>query len=222
MAARIMSAAEAQGKDINSIMAGWVDRGKWIYYDTLTQNAGSAALATYNFFAIGIGGTDPITAAQKTKLQTNMPNGGQFNPPRCLILSQLGFMFMGAASTSTVTVPTNTLLQDIEAFCNSSYFEFKIDEKIFFEGRLEFHPPGVGIYGNGTRSGEYAWGLGFPSPLQVYNFGDFSKYIAPLQNFSLRVILPGSTLPTWTASGSGGNGINVVAMLKGLTDRSVQ
>ena len=39
---RILSAAQAAevlqgGGDINSIMAGWVDRGAWTYYDRILQ-----------------------------------------------------------------------------------------------------------------------------------------------------------------------------------------
>jgi hypothetical protein len=227
---RILSAAQAASVnyDINSIMAGWVDRGKWIYYDTIAQNAGSSALSTYSPFAVGLGQNDQInTTLIKTKLQTNLPNGGQFNPPRCLILNQLGFLFTGpqvVSGTGTVTPTgyTNTILADIEQFINSCYFEFRIDEKIFFEGLLEFHPPGVGIYGASTRQGDGAWGLGFPSPHAVWEFGNFAKYIAPLQNFSMRIIFPGSTLPTWVTAGNGGAGINLVCMMKGLTDRSVQ
>jgi hypothetical protein len=219
------SAAQAQGMDINSIMAGWVDRGKWIYYDTITQAAGSSALSVYTPFAVGLNQNDQInTTLIKTKLQTNLPNGGQFNPPRCLILNQLGFLFTGQPATSSTATKTygNTVLADIEQFCNSCYFEFRIDDKIFFEGLLEFHPPGVGIYGSSTNQNEESWGLGFPSPLAVWEFGNFAKYIAPLQNFSLQIKFPGSTLPVWATSGNGGQGINLVVMMKGLTDRSVQ
>jgi hypothetical protein len=222
---RVYSAAQAQGMDINSIMAGWVDRGKWIYYDTIAQNAGSAALSVYSPFAVGLNGNDQInTSLIKTKLQTNLPNGGQFNPPRCLILNQLMFYWCGLPATSSTNTKVygNTILADIEQFCNSSYFEFKIDEKIFFEGRLEFHPPGIGVYGFSTNQNEEAWGLGLPSPLAVWEFGNFAKYIAPLQNFSLRIIFPGSTLPVWATAGNGGQGICLVAGMKGLTDRSVQ
>lgn len=216
---QIPSAQQAVGLDVNSIMAGWVDRGKWVYYDTLTQAAGSAALATNSFFVNGLGTADPITTLTKTKLQTNLPNGRFFNPPRCLILDQLGFMFTGAQTLSASVPKLQTVLADIEQFCFSSYFEFKIDEKIFFEGLLQFHPPGYGITGYSSGNNEEAWGLGIPSPLATYCFGNFAKYIAPLQNFSLTITFPGSTLPVWTTSGQG---INLVVFMKGLTDRSVQ
>jgi hypothetical protein len=127
-------------------------------------------------------------------------------------------MFTGPYSTSAANF-VQTTLADVEAFINSCYFEMKIDSKIFFEGLLHFHPPGYGVYGSSTDNTESAWGLGFPSPHATYTFGNFAKYIAPLQNFSLNIIFPMNTLPTWSAAG---NGINLVVFMKGLTDRSVQ
>jgi hypothetical protein len=215
---QIPSAQQATGLDINSIMAGWVDRGTWIYYDTITQAAGATALASYQLFAQPMGTPDQITTVVKTKLQTNLTNSRQFAPPRCLILNQLGFMFTGAYSGATLKGPT--LWNDIQAFINSCYFEFVIDSKIFFEGRLEFHPPGYGVVGSSTANNEESWTLGFASPHATYTFGNFAKYIAPLQNFFLTIYFPmGGTLPTWSATG---NGINLVVFMKGLTDRSVQ
>jgi hypothetical protein len=221
---RTLTSAQAQATlaannyDINSIMAGWVDRGSWVYHDTMTVAAGVAVPQMYTFFQVPIGQNDSLTNVPKTKLQTNMLNNGQFSPPRCLILNQLGFYFCGPYSTSTKNY-TNMALADIEMICNSCYFEFTIDQKIFFEGRLEWHPPGVGIYGASTANNDFAWGLGFPSPHATYVFGNYAKYIAPLQNFGLKITFPMGTLPLASSSGVG---INLVAIMKGLTDRSVQ
>ena len=219
------NAQAARGMDINSIMKGWVDRGAWIYYDTISQNAGSTALSVYTPFAQGLNQNDQInTSLIKTKLQTNLPNGGMFLAPRCLILNQLGFMFTGQPATSTAPTAQSiqTLLVDIQQFCLSSYFEFRIDDKIFFEGLLEFHPSGLGFQGYSTRQGDQAWGIGLASPLATWTFGNFAKYIAPLQNFSLQIKFPGSTLPAWQTALLGGQGLTLVVLMKGWTDRSVQ
>jgi len=210
----------ANNYDISSIMTGWVDRGTWIYYDTMTVAANTAVPQSYTFFQVPIGQNDSLqTTVQKTKLQTNMYNAGYFAPPRCLILNQLGFYFCGPYSTSTNTYG-NMLLSDIEMICNSCYFEFSIDNgKVFFEGRLEFHPPGIGITGYSVANNDFSWGLGFPSPHAVYGFGNYGKYIAPLQNFGLKVTFPMGTLPK---TSSNGVGLNLICLMKGLTDRSVQ
>jgi hypothetical protein len=209
----------ANNYDINSLMAGWVDRGKWVYYDTMTVAKGTAVPATYTFFQIGLGGIDAITGLVKNKVQTNIPgSGGFFTPPRCLILDQIGFLFTGPPSTSAA-VFSQTQLVDIAMFINSCYFEMTIDSKIFFEGNLLFHPPGYGIYGSSTDNTESAWGAGFPSPSATYRFGNYGKYIAPLQAFAVKITFPGATLPLTNANGVG---VNLQCLLKGLTDRSVQ
>src|SRR4051812_13225270 len=90
---QIMSAAEAQGKNTNSIMQGWVDRGPWQYWDKITGAANTAVASTYSPFSVQIGQQNPLTGATKNKLETNMVRGNQFPPPRCLLLVQIGFYF---------------------------------------------------------------------------------------------------------------------------------
>lgn len=194
-------------KDINSIMAGWVDRGPWQYWDTLTVAAGATMATSYNPYAVPIGQVDPVTAAVKTKLQTNMQRGNQFPPPRCLVLMQIGFYFI-----------SNMLKGDIDNVLNGTYFEFRIDEKIFFEGHLWQAPAGVGLVGQSTVAGESHYTLGIASPSATRRYGPFAKYIAPLQQFSMTLILPG-TPPTLDAAAAG---LGLVVFLDGLTDRAVQ
>lgn len=219
-ATQAQAVLQANNYDINSLMGGWVDRGKWVYFDTMTVAKGVAVPATYTFFQIGLGGVDSLTGLVKTKVQTNMPmaSGGMFTPPRCLILDQIGFLFTGPPSTSAANF-SQTQLTDIAMIINSCYFEMTIDSKIFFEGNLLYHPPGYGIYGSSTDNTESAWGAGFPSPSATYRFGNYGKYIAPLQAFAVKLTFPGATLPLTNANGVG---VNLQCLLKGLTDRSVQ
>lgn len=200
----------SQPRDINAIMAGWVDRGPWQYWDTVIGIQNTALQPSYSLFAIPIGGVDPITAVAKTKLQTNMQRGNQFPPPRCLVLMQLGFYFS-----------SKTLKSDIDNILDSCYMEFRIDDKIFFEGLLWQFPPGVGLHGNSTKTDESVYTLGVPAPQYTRRYGNYSKYIAPLQQFSLVVTFPG-TPPTLASTANGGAGLDLVVFLDGLTDRSVQ
>ena len=198
------------GNDINSIMAGWVDRGPWQYWDTLRAAQASTLASSYSVFSIPIGQTDPGTGLVKTKLDTNMQRGNQFPPPRCLVLQQIGFYF-----ASTV------LKADIDLVLNACYVEFRIDEKIYFEGQLWQFPAGVGLTGVSTQTDESAWVNGVPMPQATRRYGDYSKYIAPLQQFSMTIIFPG-TPPTLTTTANGGKGLILVPFLDGLTDRAVQ
>lgn len=196
--------------DINSIMAGWVDRGPWQYWDTMSATAGTQLATSYSVFAVPIGQVDPNTGVVKTKLQTNMQRGNQFPPPRCLVLQQLAFYF---ASTM--------IKADIDAILNACYIEFRIDDKVYFEGQMWQFPAGVGLTGQSTKTNESAWVNGIPMPQATRRYGDYSKYIAPLQQFSLTVIFPG-TPPTMTTTANGGAGMLLLPFMDGLTDRAVQ
>lgn len=202
--------ATTAGNDINSIMAGWVDRGPWQYWDTLVVAQAVTLDSSYQFFSVPVGGQDPITSTTKTKLETNMQRGNQFPPPRCLVLQQLGAYFA-----------SSMLKADIDAILNGGYLEFRIDEKIFYEGPLWNFPAGVGLSGMSTKTAESAWINGLPAPQYTRRYGDFAKYIAPLQQFSLELKFPG-TPPTLATTAAGGVGLRLIKILDGLTDRAVQ
>lgn len=216
----VLTAGEAQGKNTNSIMAGWVDRGPWQYWDTFQVAAATQLASSYLMFQIPQGQQNPLAGnTTKTKLQTNMTKAGEFPPPRCLLLEAIGFAMGGQPITSGgVTTWTPMFLGDIVALLNSMYIEFRIDDKIFHEGHLELFPGGTGLAGVSTQSGQQAYSNGIPAPGYMRRYGNWSKYIAPLQQFSLSLIIPG-TPPTTDANGPG---IYTKIYLDGLTDRSVQ
>jgi hypothetical protein len=210
---QILDGQEAQGKNTNAIMAGWVDRGPWQYWDTVDNATGlpgapgQALPSQYSVFSVYIGQQNPLTNLTKTKLETNMVRGNQFPPPRCLLLMQLGFYFS-----------SRMLKSDIDLILDNSYIEFKIDDKIFHEGQIWQFPAGVGLTGVTTNSGESVYTNGLVSPCFTRRYDAWSKYIAPLQQFSLTINFPG-TPPTMSANGIG---IYMPTFMDGLTDRSVQ
>jgi hypothetical protein len=224
--------------DINAIIGNMVDRGKWYYYDTLKLAPGTTLVNSYQFFATALGQSDPYNNNQtKTKLETNLPTANKFDPPYDLILNNLGFYFA-----------TNNRLYDVALLTQFVRFEFKILDKIFFEGHMWRHPPGAGIHGYSTFSSESGWGIGVPQPQSIYSFGNWAKYIAPIQRFSLTLYIDetigqainsvgtasltpaslsnaGASLsanPTLLTQAQGGNGVWLVAFMNGLTDRAVQ
>lgn len=215
---QIMNAQQAQGRNTNAIMADWIDRGPWQYWDTVIQAAGTQLQSTYSVFSVPIGQQNPLVAnTTKTKLLTNMTTSNQFAPPRCLLLMQLGFYF-GAQPAGTPAAFTPMFLDDISAILNSCWMEFKIDEKTFHEGQLWQFPPGVGLSGATVASGQQSWTNGLPAPGYARRYKDWSKYIAPLQQFNLTIYFPG-TPPTLDANGPG---MWMPVFMDGLTDRSVQ
>jgi hypothetical protein len=205
-------------RDINSIMAGWVDRGPWQYYDTLRATASSQFAAQYSMFATPIGGGDPYYGnVAKTKVITNMVRGNQFPPPRCLVIMQVGFYFS-----------SQMLKSDIDLLLDNAYVEVKIDEKIYMEGQLWQFPAGVGLAGVSTQAGQAAFTNGLPTLDGTRRYGEYSKYIAPQQQFSMTINFPGTptTLSANVVNGGGSGGTNgalyMVAFFDGLTDRAVQ
>lgn len=217
---QIPSATEAQGRNTNSIMQGFVDRGPWIYWDDLYFANAVPVPQQIQAFSIAIGqqntlGVAGVTAGlPKTKLQTNMVRGNQFAPPRCLLLLAIGFQFS-----------SNFLKPDIDLILQSCYFEFRIDEKIFHEGWLVDGPAGGGLSGLTQNSGESNYNNGLPSPFYQRRFGDWAKYIAPEQQFSMVLNFGGGGVAIPTI-GTGSTAINYPGNLRitldGLTDRSVQ
>jgi hypothetical protein len=211
-------------RDINSIMAGWVDRGPWQYYDTVRQAPSTQFLAQYTPFSVPIGGQDPFNSTAKTKLLTNMVRGNNFPPPRCLVIMQVGFLF-----SSQMFKP------DIDLVMDNAYIEVKIDDKIYMEGQIWQFPAGVGVVGSSTQSGQASWTNGLATLEATRRYGEYSKYVAPLQQFSLTINFAG-TPPTLSATIITGGGVGgtygssqtnntalyLVPFFDGLTDRSVQ
>jgi hypothetical protein len=206
-------------KDINSIMAGWVDRGPWQYWDTVRVAPSTQFAASYTPFATPIGQGDPLYGnVTKTKLITNMQRGNQFPPPRCLVIMQLGFYFS-----------SQMLKSDIDLLLDNCFVELRIDDKIYMEGPLWQYPSGVGLAGVSTQTGQAAYTNGLPSLEATRRYGEYSKYIAPLQQFSMTITFSG-TPPTTSANiipEAGGstatnNAVYLVCFMDGLTDRSVQ
>ena len=212
----IPNAQQAAGRDTNSIMAGFIDREPKYYWDTVIQTpvAGAAVLLPqYTPFSIPIGQLNPSTGLANTKLITNMVEGNVFPPPRCLLLMQIGFYFS-----------SRMIKSDIDLVLDTCYFEFRIDEKIFHEGHLYEFPAATGLTGVTTKNGESVYTNGIAMIPAGKRFQDWSKYIAPLQRFSMTVYfnanpnLATTTPPTLT----GPAGLYMMVKLDGLTDNSVQ
>jgi hypothetical protein len=214
---------QSSGGDINSLMTDWVDRGPWVYYDTVYVISTGGLNATYAPFQQKIGQADPITGVAKTKLQTNMIENGSFGATRCLILQELGLNF-----------PSFLPKAASDLVLNSMYLEVRIAEKIFWEGIPEIYPSGTGLSGVSTQTGEETWNIGLPSSVFARVYNKYAKYIAPLIPITWTLTFTGAsgTAPTITIPNPGtgvavtNGGNTYLPFLKlfmgGLTDRAVQ
>lgn len=220
--------------DINSVYGNVVDRKKWYWYDTLKLTPATTVSTTpYQMFTQPIGQSDLYVGGTpvKTKLETNMTTSSQFSSPYDMILNNLGFLFA-----------IDNRLYDIKQFVKFAYIEFKILDKIFFEGHMWRHPPGAGITGFSTRATESFYNNGTPDPGAIYHFGNWAKYIPPLTRFNLTITFPetvgtalqtlgaddtaagqsSTSLPTLLSTSQGGNGIWLIVFMNGLSDGPVQ
>lgn len=197
-------------EDINTIVGGMIDRSPWRWWDTWNQPLASPAVAVgtggqVNFFQVAQNQVDPLTNTVKTKLDTNMTQGGHFSPPYCLVMEQFGFF-----------IQTSDTLADVKAVFNGAYFEFRILGKIFFEGLIWMAPGAFGLTGhpNSQSTGEFITN-GLPAPQYGYRVGKYARYIPPLTQFNMKLTFPG-TAPTLTSA------FKLVCYLDGLSDNPVQ
>ena len=222
------------GININALMQQMVSRDIWTYYYTLKIAASTTFAASYSLFNAISGNTDPyaITAGQiLSHVETNLPSPASngFSAPRDLIMDNLSFYFRGGGCGLANQGPgTFASVADMLTFCQYSYFEFKIIDKIFVEGYLELQPSGQGFTGMSTQTETGVWTLGIANPHAVNRMNNFAKYLAPQMQWSLTIYFPSGSGPagvsaTTLASGAtGGVGLCLVANIKGLTDRAVQ
>jgi hypothetical protein len=198
--------------DNNTFVGNVLDRGPWIFYDTNQITQAAAVPTSLMFFSVPIGGqilTGPLTGQSKTKLQTNMKRQNQLPQPQRFLMRQLGFYF--TASTALI---------DQIGMMEGCYFQFKIDEKTYHEGLLEFFPAGFGTTGFSTQSGQQVWGNGQQTITARRDFGSYSRVISDALTFSLELVFPAAY--TAAATAAGGQNITLIAFLDGVLDRLVQ
>lgn len=198
--------------DNNTFVGNVLDRGPWLLYDTNAFTQAAVVPTSVQFFSVPIGGqilTGPLTGQSKTKLQTNMKRQNQLPQPQRFLMRQLGFYFTAS-----------TWLPDQIGIMEGCYFQFKIDEKTYHEGLLEFFPAGFGTTGFSTQGSQQVWGNGQQTITARRDFGSYSRVISDALTFSLELIFPAAFTATTTAAG--GNNITLIAVLDGVLDRLVQ
>ena len=190
----------------NVYAEGSVDRGPWFLYDRAIIIAVNTALATsYSFFSV------PIGQSSKTKQDTNLEGrGNSLAPPNRLDVQSIGF-----------AVRSNVLLSDLQTFLETYWFEFKIGNKVYAEGPLHAFPAGIGVNAGTTRTNEAAVNIGEPTLIATRRFPDFPRTIPPNVFFGVSVYTGGTGFTTATTA-AGGQGLQIMCILDGIMDRSVQ
>lgn len=198
--------------DNNTFVGNVLDRGPWVLYDTQQVTQAANIPTSWQFFSVPIGGQiigGPLNGTAKTKLQTNMKRSNQLPQPQRFLMRSLGFYFTAS-----------TWLPDIIGITEGAYFVFKIDEKIYHEGLLEFFPSGLGVTGFSNVNNQQVWQLSQQTLTARRDFGDYARVISDALSFSLEIVFP--VLVAATSTANGGNNITLIAILDGILDRLVQ
>jgi len=199
--------------DNNTFVGNTLDRGPWVLYDKQQITQAAAIPTAWQFFNLSVGQTivgGPLAGTAKTKLQTNMLKGNQLPQPQRFLLRSLAFYF-----------DASTQLIDQILLTEGCYFEFKIDQKVYHEGLLQFNPSGLGL--DGLPGGAAAVDLvqiGQRTLTARRDYGDYARVISDALAFSLVLYFPTAVSATSTANG--GTNISLVAIMDGILDRLVQ
>lgn len=200
------------GRNTNAFVPNMVDEEPALYWDTLLTATGVQLSSIYSAFSLPINTPNPYNGnVPNTKLQTNMQKANEFPPPRCLLLKAIQFQY-----SSQMTKPDIDLVED------GAYVEFKISDKIFFEGYLRDFPAGAGLMGVTTQNGESVYTNGFPAPQATRRYGSWSKYIPPLTRFTLNVYFNGSNTAGVIPTLTGPKGLYIRVVLDGISALPVQ
>jgi hypothetical protein len=199
--------------DNNTFVGNVLDRGPWVLWDDQQVTQAAAIPTAWSFFNIPIGGTivgGPLNGTTKTKLQTNMKKSNGLPQPQRFLLRSLAFYFQAS-----------TQLIDQILVTEACYFEFRIDDKIYHEGLLQFNPSGLGLDGiPGGAAGVDLVQIGQRTLTARRDYGDYARVISDALAFSLTLTFP--TAVTATTTANGGNNISLIAILDGILDRLVQ
>src|ERR1700759_175258 len=110
----------SKGRLVNPIVPGVADYIMGVVYDRVTYAPGAALPANFKFFVV------PSGQQSKTKADTNLTQASALTNPSWMNAVGLGFKF------STLMVKA-----DIDAFLNTYYVEFYVDNKIYLEGQVD-------------------------------------------------------------------------------------
>lgn len=204
----------------NPAVPNMADYLQWVYYDRAAVAAGSNWPTSTELY------TQPIGQSSKTKADTNLEQVSLLPNPYWMNVSHMGLY----------PDPT-VLLTDWVALNNQSYFEFWVNGRVQFEGKLSHAPGGVGPLGNSTKTAESNYSNGQPQMTNMLDLrmpagidlgsmvtnGITGITILQGQSFKVKIILPGGVLALTasTATPNIGTGLTLNAQLFGQLSRSL-
>lgn len=216
----LWKSARRQHYTPNPAVPNMADYLQWVLYDRAAVAAGSNWPTSTELY------TQPIGQNSKTKADTNLEQVSLLPNPYWMNVSHLGLY-----------PDPNVLLLDWIALNNQSYFEYWVNGRVQFEGKLSHAPGGVGPLGNSQKTAESSYSNGQPQMSNMLDLrmpaginlgsmvtnGITGITILQGQNFKIKIILPGGVLALTasTATPNIGTGITLNASLFGQLSRSL-
>jgi hypothetical protein len=234
--------------DINALVGQLVYQQKTYAWDTLKLPPGTTVRQTgYNIFATPIGQNDPYNGnTPKTQLETSMTDVGKFVAPTDFILNNLGVYFLPGCNLFDIQQiinhayfefkvlnkvlwsghmqrhPSGMGLSGLSNFSGDHLILNGVAEpqKIWHFGDWKIYiPPQV----------QFTWKVTFPQTYDLfYNIttGQGAAATNMPADIQAKLITPGvctaAALPTLQTQAQGGNGVQMLFILNGISNGPVQ
>ena len=122
-------------RDINSIMAGWVDRGPWQYCDTVRAPSSTILAAQYQHSQLPSARVIRTSATSRRRRWSPTCSAETNSLPRVV----------WSSCRSVFILQSQMVKSDIDLLVRQCGNRSRIDDKIYMEGQLWQFPAGVGM-----------------------------------------------------------------------------
>jgi hypothetical protein len=232
--------------DINALVGQLVDQRKDYVYDTLKLAPGATVTSQpYRMFQVPIGAVDPYNGQQtKTEQETNMRSAGQFSAPYDFIMNNIGFYLLAGADVFDIKTLFNLGWFEFKILQKQMFMGHFERHPSGMGVTGETTVTGQQNWINGIADPKAIWWFGdwrkYIPPLtsfvlninfsetyaQFYNAATITSANLPAEVkaklFDTGVLTATTSLPTLLPATAGGNGIQLLCILNGISNGPVQ
>jgi len=230
--------------DINALVGQLVDQRKDYVYDTLKLAPGTTVTSQpYRMFQVPIGQGDPYNGnIAKTEQETNMRSAGFFAPPYDFIMNNIGFYFLIGTELFDMATVMNLgwfefkilqkqmfmgHLQRHPSGMGVSGYSTRTGQQNWLNGIAD--PKAIWWFGDWRKyippQVNFTLNINFTETYQqYYNAATTASLPADIKTrlFDTGQLSAVGTLPTLLSQAAGGNGIQLLCILNGISNGPVQ
>lgn len=230
--------------DINALVGQLVDQRKDYVYDTLKLAPGTTVTSQpYRMFQVPIGQGDPYNGnIAKTEQETNMRSAGFFAPPYDFVMNNIGFYFLVGTELFDMATVMNLgwfefkilqkqmfmgHLQRHPSGMGVSGYSTRTGQQNWMNGIAD--PKAIWWFGDWRKyippQVNFTLNINFTETYQqYYNAATTASLPADVRTrlFDTGQLSAVATLPTLLSQAAGGNGIQLLCILNGISNGPVQ